>query len=195
MNPYQGNLVSLSQGLKVQEIAVGAVFALTRFSLVLLSKNFHSRPGCRQKSLLILGLGPLGWGSTPDPQFGQTLGSNFLSVSPLESMRSRGAIPPLKRGISAILPRYPTKTRQMGAIPPSAILSRKGIARYGGVSRIGPLSSRALTGFNAHSSTPTPVLLTSREETQTMLREKLGPKPRPRQTLDLPGKGETQTMV
>ena len=33
------------------------------------------------------------------------------------------------------------KTRQMGAIPPSAILSGKGIARYGGVSRIGPLSS------------------------------------------------------
>ena len=30
----------------------------------------------------------------------------------------------------------------MGAIPPSAILSRKGIARYGGVSRTGPLSSR-----------------------------------------------------
>ena len=42
---------------------------------------------------------------------------------------------PLKRGISAILARYPMKTRQMGAIPPSAILSRKGIARYGGVSR------------------------------------------------------------
>ena len=56
----------------------------------------------------------------------------FLSVSPLESMRSGGAIPPLKRGISAILARYPMKTRQMGAIPPSAILSRKGIARYGG---------------------------------------------------------------
>ena len=48
--------------------------------------------------------------------------------------------PPLKRGISAILARYPMKTRQMGAIPPSAILSRKGIARYGGVSRTGPLS-------------------------------------------------------
>ena len=29
----------------------------------------------------------------------------------------------------------------MGAIPPSAILSRKGIARYGGVSRTGPLRS------------------------------------------------------
>ena len=58
----------------------------------------------------------------------------FLSVSPLESMRSGGAIapPPSKRGISAILARYPMKTRQMGAIPPSAILSRKGIARYGG---------------------------------------------------------------
>ena len=44
--------------------------------------------------------------------------------------------------------------------------------------------------FNAHSSTPTPVFLTSREETQTMVREKLGPKLRPRQTLDLPGKGD-----
>ena len=67
----------------------------------------------------------------------------FLSVSPLESMRSGGAIPPprapLKRGISAILARYPIKTRQIGAIPPSAIRPRKGIARYGGVSRIGSL--------------------------------------------------------
>ena len=64
----------------------------------------------------------------------------FLSVSPLESIRSGGAIPPpLKRGISAILARDPMKTRQMGAIPPFAILSRKGIARYGGVSRTGPL--------------------------------------------------------
>ena len=32
---------------------------------------------------------------------------------------------------------------------------------------------------NARSSTPTLVFLTSREETQTMVREKLGPKPRP----------------
>ena len=68
----------------------------------------------------------------------------FLGVSPLESMRSRGAIPPLKRGISAIPARYPMKTRQMGAIPPSAILSRKGIARYGGVSRTGPLRATLL---------------------------------------------------
>ena len=39
--------------------------------------------------------------------------------------------PPKKRGISAILARYPMKARQMGAIPPSAILSRGGIVRYG----------------------------------------------------------------
>ena len=66
--------------------------------------------------------------------------SPFLSVSHLESMRSGGAIPPLQKGISAILERYPIRRGQMGAIPPSAILSRKGIARYGGVSRTGPLS-------------------------------------------------------
>ena len=67
----------------------------------------------------------------------------FLSVSPLESMRSGGAVPcrPHQRGISAILARYPLKTRQMGAIPLSVILSRKGIARYGGGSRTGPLRS------------------------------------------------------
>ena len=66
---------------------------------------------------------PIGCGTPP----------SFLSVSPLEHMRSRGAIPPpLKRGISAILPRYPLKTRQRGARLPSAMLSRKGIARYGG---------------------------------------------------------------
>ena len=63
---------------------------------------------------------PIGCDTPPPP---------FLRVSPLESMRSGGAIPPPKRGISAILARYPMKTRQTGAIPPSAILSRKGIAR------------------------------------------------------------------
>ena len=68
----------------------------------------------------------------------------FLSVSPLESIREvEVRYPPLKRGISAILARYPMKTREERAIPPSAILSRKGIARYGGVSRIGPLSSQS----------------------------------------------------
>ena len=46
-----------------------------------------------------------------------------------EHAKCRCDTPPLRRGISAILARYPMKTRQMGAIPPSAILSRKGIAR------------------------------------------------------------------
>ena len=58
---------------------------------------------------------------------------------PWRACKAEVRYPPLKRGISAILARYPMKTRQMGAIPPSAILSRKGIARYGGVSRTGPL--------------------------------------------------------
>ena len=42
--------------------------------------------------------------------------------------------------------------------------------------------------FTANSSTPTPVFRPSREETQTMVREKLGPKLRPPQTLYLLGK-------
>ena len=55
----------------------------------------------------------------------------FGAFPPLESIRQvQVRYPPLRRGISAILARYPMKTRQMGgAIPPSAILSRKGIAR------------------------------------------------------------------
>ena len=58
------------------------------------------------------------------------IGCGAPPFSPVESMRSGGATTPLpERGISAILARYHMKTRQMGAIPPSAILSRKGIAR------------------------------------------------------------------
>ena len=72
-------------------------------------------------------------GAIPPPRFSERF--------PLDSIREvEVRYPPLKRGISAILARYPMKPRQMGAIPPSAILSRKGIARYGGVSRTGPLS-------------------------------------------------------
>ena len=72
-------------------------------------------------------------GAIPSPPFSER--------SPLEGMPSGGAIPPppLKRGISAIPARYPMKTRQMGGIPPSAILSRKGIARYGGYLAVGRL--------------------------------------------------------
>ena len=66
--------------------------------------------------------------------------SPFSERFPLgEHAKWRCDTPLPQRGISAILARYPMKTRQMGAIPPSAILSRKGIARYGGVSRTGPL--------------------------------------------------------
>ena len=48
--------------------------------------------------------------------------------SPGEHAKWRCDTPHLKRGISAILARDPMKTRQMGAVPPSAILSPKGIA-------------------------------------------------------------------
>ena len=65
----------------------------------------------------------------------------YLAFPPWRACEVEVRYPPLKRGISAILARYPIKTRQMGVIPPSAILSRKGIARYGGVSRTGLLST------------------------------------------------------
>ena len=55
----------------------------------------------------------------------------FLGVSPLESMRSGGAIPPPQKGYLSDTCTTPYETRQMGAIPPSAILSRKGMARHG----------------------------------------------------------------
>ena len=66
-----------------------------------------------------------------------------LSVSLVGSMRSGGAIPPPppKRGISAILARYPMKTRQMGCdIPLCDTISKGYCAIWGGVSRTGPLS-------------------------------------------------------
>ena len=44
---------------------------------------------------------------------GRDTPSPFSERFPMKSMQSGGAIPPLKRGISAILARYPMKTRQM----------------------------------------------------------------------------------
>ena len=61
----------------------------------------------------------------------QQITSPFSERFPLESTQSGGAIPPLKRGISAILARYPMKTRQMGAIPPLRYYLENVIARYG----------------------------------------------------------------
>ena len=46
MNPFQGTLASLSKRVKVSS---GSSFCPDQ---VVLSKNFYSRPGCRQKSLL-----------------------------------------------------------------------------------------------------------------------------------------------
>ena len=60
----------------------------------------------------------------------------FLSLSPLESMRSGGAIPPpSKRGISAILTRYPKKTRQSACDTPLCDTISKGYCViWGGIS-------------------------------------------------------------
>ena len=60
-----------------------------------------------------------------------------LSVSHLESMQSGGAIPPQqkKRGISAILARYPMKTRQNACDTPLCDTISKGYcAIWGGIS-------------------------------------------------------------
>ena len=58
----------------------------------------------------------------------------FLAFPPWRACEVEVRYPPLKRGISATLARCPLKTRQMGAIPPSAIPSRKGVGDMGGIS-------------------------------------------------------------
>ena len=59
----------------------------------------------------------------------------FLTISPLQSTQNGGAIPPHKRGISAILARYPMKTKEMRAIPPLCDTISKGYcAIRGGIS-------------------------------------------------------------
>ena len=61
----------------------------------------------------------------------------FLSVSPpwRECEVEVRYPPPLRRGISAILARYPMKTRQMGAIPPLCdTISKRYCAIWGGIS-------------------------------------------------------------
>ena len=60
----------------------------------------------------------------------------FLSISPLESMQSGGAIPPpLKRGISAIPARYPMKNTSNGCDTPLCdTISKGSCAIWGGIS-------------------------------------------------------------
>ena len=71
------------------------------------------------------------WGAIPPPP--------FLRISPLESMRSGGAIPPPQNGYLSDTCAIPHENKANGCDTPSAILSRRGLARYGGVSRSGPL--------------------------------------------------------
>ena len=62
----------------------------------------------------------------------------FLSVSPLESMQSGGAIPPPQKGYLSDTCAIPYENRASWCdTPPSAILSRKGIARCGGYLALG----------------------------------------------------------
>ena len=61
----------------------------------------------------------------------------FASVSPLtEHTKWRCDTPPQKGYLSDTCA-IPYENKQMGSIPPSAILSRKGIARYGGYLALG----------------------------------------------------------
>ena len=66
------------------------------------------------------------WCDTPSP---------FLSVSPLESIREvEVRYPPPQKGYLSDTCAIPCENKANGCDTPSAILSRKGIARYGGAS-------------------------------------------------------------
>ena len=70
-------------------------------------------------------------------QFGEIPRPPFLSLSPLESMRSGGAIPPTEKGYLSDACAIPHEKRLNGCDAPSGIRSRKGIARYGGCLALG----------------------------------------------------------
>ena len=83
----------------------------------------------------------------------------FLSVSPLENMRSGGAIPPPPLTTKGVSQRYLRDAlRKQGktrAIPPSAMPSRKGIAQYGGGYLAFGLLSSSLRQMEVKGSSPT----------------------------------------
>ena len=87
------------------------------------------------------------FGAMPPPLFCAKPPSSFLRVSPLESMRSGGAIPPPHKGYLSDTCAIPSENKANGCDTPSAILSRKGIAQHGGVSRIGPLRQNLTMKF------------------------------------------------
>ena len=87
-------------------------------------------------------LGAMGFLVSQHGQLGAIPPLPFLSISPLESMRSGDATTPHhKRGISAILVRYHMKTRQNGCDTPLCdLISKRHCAIGGGrVSCTGPL--------------------------------------------------------
>ena len=61
----------------------------------------------------------------------------FLSLSPSESMRSGGAIPPLKKGISAILARYLWKQGKWVRHPPLRYYLERVLRDMGGYLALG----------------------------------------------------------
>ena len=71
--------------------------------------------------------------------------SPFSESFPLEGMRSGGAIIPHKKGHLSDTCAIPHENKAKGCDTPSALLSRRGIAQYGGVSRPGPLSSSVVS--------------------------------------------------
>ena len=92
---------------------------------------------------------------------------------------------------SGILIFFVTVACRRGLCVPNMIITKANAKDNGG----GIYLPFPLRKLNAHSSTPTPVFLTVREETQTMVQAKLRPKLRPPETLYLPGKGKTRNMV
>ena len=77
--------------------------------------------------------GVFGWVRHPPP---------FLSVSPLESMLSGGAIPPLKRACLSDTGAIPYENKANRCYTPLCDTISKGYCAIGGVSRTGPLRSR-----------------------------------------------------
>ena len=67
----------------------------------------------------------------------------FLSVSPLESMRSGGAIPAPQKGYLSDTCAIPYENKANGCDPPTAMLSRRVLRDMGGVSRTGPVRERS----------------------------------------------------
>ena len=91
-------------------------------------------PSLRAMGVLVSQHGQLG--AIPPPP--------FLNVSPLESMRSGGAITPPTKGASQRYLRDTLRKKAKRVRYPLCDAISKGIALYGGVSRTGPLRSQTI---------------------------------------------------